>query len=226
MSVRIISGLEYLRRDNPWPAIDYDAIKPEYVSLDAGGRHLVIDLIKEKNIDLMLEIGCFMCGSVRQWLEAVLTLTVIGVDPWDANWGPYLRQMKEHERMSTHLRAVSDVDKFIDNVETYGNYMIALNNVREFRDRFIPVRRFSPEAVEYLSKRDIKPQLAFIDAFKRADELEAVEKFFPECVICGDDWNWRSPDGELGMQKVVIAFAKERGYEIIADRATWILKKK
>jgi hypothetical protein len=117
--------------------------------------------------------------------------------------------MKEHERMSTHLRAVSDVDKFIDNVETYGNYMIALNNVREFRDRFIPVRRFSPEAVEYLSKRDIKPQLAFIDAFKRVDELEAVEKFFPDCIICGDDWNWRGPDGELGMQKVVMAFAKE-----------------
>lgn len=226
MSTSIVAGMDYLRRDNPWPAFNSQQLAPEYLSLDGGGRELIVDLIKRHEVSILLEIGCFLCGSTRQWLEASPTIEVIGVDPWDGNWGPYLRGMRSHPNMARLLTGIGDLDAFIDAVETAGNFVVALNNIIDLRDRFIPVRRFSPEAVEYIAKRGIKPQLAFIDAFKRVDELDAIRTHFPDCIISGDDWNWKDEDGVLRMQQVVGEFAEAWGYRIIADRATWLLERK
>ena len=90
----IIAGMDALRRDNPWPELPA-GVEPFYLSLDAGGRHLVIDVIREHGVTLMLEIGCFLCGSTRQWLDSSPDLEVIGVDPWDGNWSTYVRKKTE-----------------------------------------------------------------------------------------------------------------------------------
>ena len=90
----IIGGMEALRRDNPWPELPA-GVEPFYLSLDAGGRHLVTDAIRAQGVTLMLEIGCFLCGSTRQWLDSSPDLEVIGVDPWDGNWSTYIRNKTE-----------------------------------------------------------------------------------------------------------------------------------
>lgn len=216
----MLYGLDALRRDNPWPERLH--AEPFYLSLDGGGRHLVTSAIREHDVTLMIEVGSFLCGSTLQWLDASTDLTVIGVDPWDGNWGPYVRGMTDPAGLG-RLATALDVEHLGELIEAHGNYAVALNNVRAYGDRFIPVRRFSPEALHYLHSRGVEPGLVYIDAFKEVDDLAAANQLFPNAVLCGDDWSWRDESGSLRMQDHVTNFATERGLEVQAIGATWIL---
>ena len=214
----IIAGMDALRRDNPWPELPA-GVEPFYLSLDAGGRHLVIDVIREHNVTLMLEIGCFLCGSTRQWLDSSPDLEVIGVDPWDGNWSTYVRNKTEEG----HPVFAALEDTLADTIQRYGNYCLALNNMRDERDRFIPVRQRSPAALHYLRRRGIQPQLIYIDAFKSDEDLWVAHDLFPRSILCGDDWNWPDEDGRFRMREHVERFADEKGFTVEAEGATWLV---
>lgn len=217
---QVLRGLSALRRDNPWPQLPAD-VEPFYLSLDGGGRNLITDLIREREVTLMLEIGCFMCGSARQWLSSSPNLEIIGVDPWDANWAPYVRKMaQEDNRMLADLERPTDI---ADIIQKYGNYVLALNNIRDIGDRFIPVRQRSPEALHYLSKRKIEPDLIYIDAFKSDEDLWVAHRLFPDALLCGDDWTWRDEDGRYRMREHVERFAAEHRYYVRDEAATWVV---
>lgn len=219
----LMGGLGPLRRDNPWPRNNAD-IEPFYLSLDAGGRHIVTDLIARLNITLMVEVGSFLCGSTRQWLDASDNLVVIGIDPWDGNWSRYLRSLGEIG--NRFMDTVPDLPGAIEALETHGNYTVALNNVRDFRDRFFPVRRFSPEALHYLHARRIHPELIYIDAFKSEEDLYVAHELFPKAILCGDDWTWKDESGRYQMREHVEQFAREKDFAIIADGSTWLLERR
>jgi hypothetical protein len=216
----VIHGMEALRRDNPWPE-PLLSVEPFYLSLDAGGRHLVTDLIQERGITLMLEVGSFLCGSAQQWLAASRELVVIGVDPWDGNWAPYMRKLAGQQ--DAMLGDLPDPEGIADTIQRYGNYAVALNNMRDERDRFIPVRRRSPEAFHYLQKRGVKPQMVYIDAFKTDDDLWKAHEVFPDAILCGDDWTWRDDEGRFLMREHVESFVAENPFQVEAEGATWVL---
>jgi hypothetical protein len=212
--------MDALRRDNPWPELP-EGVEPFYLSLDAGGRHLVIEAIREHGITLMLEIGCFLCGSTRQWLDSSPDLEVIGVDPWDGNWSTYIR--KHTEEGNPIFTALENPFEVANTLQQYGNYRIALNNIRDARDRFIPIRQRSPKALHYLRQRGIHPQLIYIDALKSEEDLWVAHDLFPRSILCGDDWNWSDDSGRFRMREHVERFAGEKGLPIVAEGATWLL---
>lgn len=218
----ITVGVPALRRDNPWPELPLD-VDPFYLSLDGGGRHLITDVIREQDITLMVEIGCFLCGSTRQWLEASPTLTVIGVDPWDGNWSVHVRTRNAEGNRT--MGTLSDPEETADTIQRHGNFRLALNNVRQYRDRFIPVRQRSPAALDYLHQRKIVPQLIYIDAAKDEDELWVAHQLFPDAILCGDDWNWRDDDRRCRMREHVERFVEAHGFSVDAEDATWIISK-
>jgi hypothetical protein len=217
----IAAGMDALRRDNPWPELPA-GVEPFYLSIDSGGRHLVTDAIAEHGVTLMLEIGCFLCGSARQWLDASPDLVVIGVDPWEENWSIYVR--KGAEEGHPIFAALDDPFALADTLQRYDNYLLALNNVRDHRDRFIPVRRRSPEALHYLQNKGIQPQLVYIDALKSDEDLWVAHDLFPDAILCGDDWSWRDETGRFRMREHVERFADERGFWTEAVFGTWILR--
>ena len=225
---RITLGQKFLLRDNPWPEFGYGEHEPFFLPLDGGGRggrEIIFEIIKEKKIELMVEVGCFLCGSTLQWLQSSEKLTVIGVDPWDGNWAAYIEQLAVdpvRSRSVWHLKD-DEIARIVGNLRRFGNFCIAMNNVRRYRERFIPVRRRSPEALDYLATRDIKPQLVYFDAGKERKDLDEAIRVFPEAIICGDDWLWPDESGSLRMQENVKAFAAEHGFEIRNSRQTWLL---
>ena len=225
---RISLGLKALARDNPWPEFGYGEIEPFFLALDAngrGGREIVLEVIRENNISLMLEIGSFLCGSTLQWLRASDQLTVIGVDPWDGNWAVYIERLALDPVMSRHVWHLTDkqVQTIVADLRRYGNFCVAMNNIRLYKQRFYPVRRRSPDALGYLHARGIVPELIYIDAGKHREDLEVAFKLFPKAVLCGDDWLWPDPSGVLRMQEHVKSFAAEHGFEVRASRQTWLL---
>ena len=217
-----------LRRDNPWPDFGYGEIEPFSLPLDGGGRggrEIILEVIKERGIELMVEIGCFLCGSTLQWLKASPKLTVIGCDPWDSNWAAYIENMALDPMRARTVYHLSDeqIATIVHNIRRHGNFAVAMNNVRLYKDRFVPVRRRSPEVLGYLADRGIEPQLIYIDADKKRDDLDVARKHFPNAVICGDDWLWPDETGKMVMQEHVKDFAKEYGYEVRSARQTWLL---
>jgi hypothetical protein len=225
---RITLGLKALLRDNPWPEFGYGEIEPFCLALDSNGRsgrEIVIDLIRERKISLMVEIGCFLCGSTLHWLRASDKLTVVGIDPWDGNWAGYIALMASDPVKSRNLWHLNDkqIETIVLNLRRAGNFCVAMNNIRLYKSRFYPVRRRSPEALAYLHTREIIPELIYIDAGKHREDLDAAHKLFPQAILCGDDWLWPDQSGVLRMQEHVKAFAAEHAFEVRSLRQTWVL---
>jgi hypothetical protein len=221
-------GLDALRRDNPWPEFPYGEIEPFYLPLDGGGtggREIIAEVLVTGRVRLMLEIGCFLGGSSIQWFRTHDKLTIIGADVWDSNWGDYVEWLAtDTNRARTVLHLTDErLASIGENIRTYGNFCIAMNNLRLYKKRFIPVRRRSPEVLHYLKDRGIEPQLIYIDADKKREDLDVVKKLYPDAIICGDDWLWPDETGRFVMQEHVKDFAREHGYEIRQARQTWLL---
>jgi hypothetical protein len=216
----VISGMKALRRDNPWPHIP-EGLEPFYFALDGGGRDIITSFIQRHKVKLLVEIGSFLCGSTRMWLDAYPELEVIAVDPWEGNWAPYLQTLlQNYPRLFQHVK---DPEAIINQVHEYGNYINALNNLRGYEHRVIPIRRYSPEALQYLRRRYISPGMIYIDAFKSADDLYVANELFPTAILSGDDWTWPNSKGEFQMRENVKEFAAAKGFVPYAQAQTWIL---
>lgn len=227
---RILAGLRFLQRDNPWPEFGYGEIAPFDLALDGGGRggrEIIVDLIRSRDVKLMVEIGCFLCGSTRQWLRASDQLTVIGVDPWDGNWAAYIDTLAVHPVQSRSVWHLPDeeIARIVHVLRHHGNFAIACNNVRLFKSRFIPVRQRAPGVFAYLKEREIEPDMIYIDAFKTGEDLRVAYEHFPNAILCGDDWLWPDETGKMVMQEAVKAFAEEHGMTVEDRRQSWILHK-
>lgn len=224
----LLVGMEALRRDNPWPRALDSSVAPFHFALDKNGdagREIIIEAIRAARARLMIEVGCFLCGSSRHWLEASADLTVIGVDPWEGNWAPYLRHLVASPRLRPNVAHFErdDIERMCDALVRHGNFAVALNNILAFRDRFIPVRRAAPEALDYLAGYRLRPDIIYLDADKLREPLDVAHRLFPDALLCGDDWLWPDATGRLVMQEHVIRFAAEHGHEVRHARQSWVL---
>jgi hypothetical protein len=192
-------------------------------SLDGGGRNLVTTAIDENNIKLMLELGCFLCGSTRLWLEHDPNLIVVGIDPWEGDWATPLRS---HHAVKNPKpwRTIPDREAFLSSVEKHGPFLSAMANVQEFKDRFFPVPGFSPEKLYEIKELGVNPELIYFDADKKPEHLEAAHTLWPDAILTGDDWTWNEDKG-FPARQVVQAFAEKHGFVAKARGATWILRR-
>jgi hypothetical protein len=49
---------------------------------------------------------------------------------------------------------------------------------------------------------------------------------FPAARICGDDWDWQDAHGEIIVRRYVHEVASLRNCDVVAERATWVLRPK
>ncbi len=69
-----------------------------------NGRDLIEDLIRDRRLGVVLEIGSFLGGSALRWLRASPDVVVVAVDPWQDGWaGDYLGTLgypQQRERLN------------------------------------------------------------------------------------------------------------------------------
>jgi hypothetical protein len=205
------------------PATSTEGVRSYYFSLDGGGRELVTSLIREREVDLMIEIGSFLCGSSIQWLRARSSLKVIGVDPWSANFAQILERYQGNPAFDPCFSAIADRGEFIDSVRTHGPYASALANVRDFADRFVPVRALSPQVLDEIASLGADPQLIYFDSNKLLDDLHVAHRLFPRAILAGDDWTWGAEQG-YPVRTAVGEFCRQTGMRVKSVRATWALE--
>ena len=200
-----------LRERFPWPAARPSWPRIEW-TLDYGGRQLVTDYLKKSAARIIAEVGSFLGGSVRAWLEAAPAASVVAIDTWQ--WRdptPRLLQLAAPEILE-QLRAAE------------GFHGTFLSNLWEHRQRVVPMRRKSPQALYELAEVGVIPDLIYLDADKKGRELDVASELFPDATIAGDDWWWGREQG-YQIRKPVCDFCRRHGFHLRTHKMTWIIER-
>jgi len=206
------SALRTLAERYPWPEQRPD-FRPIDWSLDGGGRWLVEKKIRPKSHPIVLEIGCFLGGSIRNWLSASPHAQVVAVDPWPESWDA-AEYARRYDRPQWEIEQLSRDDGF------YQSFLAALWDQRK---RVIPVREYSPDILRTLSDLGLRPDVIFLDSDKVGTEIEICRELFPGAIMTGDDWGWRNEAGEYPIREPVQRFCQQNGRYLKVENATWVI---
>lgn len=209
-----------LRHRYPMP--DVSKVKEYYFSLDGGGRELIVEELEKKSVELMIEIGCFLCGSTQDWLQTTDSLKVIGIDHWELDAASILESYDDNPVFEPCFKKITDRAEFIGSVKSNGPFLSAMANIKKYSSRFYPVREFSPEALYVLHELGVNPDLIYIDSDKVLDDLDVCRELFPQAILCGDDWTWGADEG-FPVQRAVTDFCKRAHVNVRVNRATWVI---
>lgn len=193
-------------------------------SLDGGGREILIDVLREKSVKTMIEIGSFLGGSAMQWLNACPDLQVIGVDPWEGNWASHLSRYKDNPIFESCWKDVDDRDAAIEALQKHGPYNVSMANMQDYKGRFFAYKGKSPEALKDLHSLGVEPELIYFDSDKILGDLQVALEVYPDAILSGDDWRWGADQG-YPVQTAVKAFCKAHGFDVEDRRATWVIHK-
>jgi hypothetical protein len=209
--IEATTALDSLRSRFPWPTRRPDVPAVPWV-MDYGGRELIKHLITARKPRILVEIGAFVGGSVRQWLEVSPDVTVVAIDPWPQKKGPD-PFCDTHPVGRLHSRQLREPD---------GVYHAFLATMWDHRDRVIPVRGRGCDMLPVLHELGLRPELIFVDADKSGAEIRLCDDLFPEAVICGDDWLWC--DGRCyPSQQPVRESTRRRGRVLKCVSNTWLI---
>ena len=203
------ASLGRIRERFPFPAppVGETVLPPE----PPNGRDLIEDLIRERRVSVLLEIGSFLGGSTLRWLRASPDLVVVAVDPWQDGWaGDYLAGLG-YPGQREGLNAAD------------GLFEMFLRNVQPFAGRVVPVRAASPMVLDELAQLGLRADLVFIDAAKLTGDLVTASELWPEAILTGDDWGFEGDDSTGPMREVVLRFAGRRRLEVVRKSETWVL---
>lgn len=161
---------------------------------------------------LVVEIGAFVGGSVRQWLSVSPDVVVVAIDPWPQIEGPHAFY-DGHPVGRVHARQLREPE---------GLFHAFLATLWEDRERVIPVRGTGDRMLPALHALGVRPDLIFIDADKQAAEIALCDELFPEALVSGDDWLWC--DGKrFPSQQPVRDSARRRGRVLKVVSNTWLI---
>ena len=208
------SPMDQLRERFPWPVQAPASVTPVDWVMDYGGRELIREIVRNRKFRIIVEVGVFVGGSVRQWLQLSPDLVVVAIDPWPQIKG------------TNHFYDTHPVGRHFGSQlrETDGLYHSFLATLWNDRHRVIPMRGIGIEMLPYLHSLGVRPDLIFIDADKQGAEIRLCDELFPEAVICGDDWLWC--DGyQFPCQKPVCESARWRQRVLKCVSNTWVIDK-
>ncbi len=200
-------------------------VAPFTWSLDGGGRELIHAVIAGRPSGVLVEIGSFMGGAARAWLQTFPELRCICVDPWGENLVQYVHNLTNVD-WAVQSYGVEQIQTYARVLKAHGPMAVVRNNLREFGDRCVLIQAGVPEVFEMLSECQLRPDIVFLDALKRRDEFIGTHESFPDAIVTGDDWSWRSPTGEFPVREYASVIAKLRKARIYASRATFVISEK
>lgn len=201
--------LQRLRQRYPWPSARPN-VPPIAWTLDGGGRRLIDKAIRNRRVKLILEIGSWLGGSVKRWLNISPDVVVIAVDPWNGKLCDFARRFRRPDWVVRQLEADD------------GPYHTFMANLWNERDRVIPVRGSSPDALYDLHRLGVVPDLIYLDADKSGREIPICHDLFATAVLTGDDWDWGESFG-YPIRKPVREFCDSHQSHLMVDYCTWVI---
>lgn len=171
-----------------------------------GKSHIKLLMPLIKNKKLILELGSWVGKSAMYWLKNS-NANVICIDTWNGSTEHYGR-----------------FDKMLKCLK--GTF---LANTKEWKDRVFPLQMKTINGLAELYKHNIHPDFIYIDASHEYEDvfvdLSLCYNYFPNAIICGDDWNWSKTDQPVYNVKLAVdKFCKINNINIIVEKNhVWLL---
>ena len=169
-------SLRRLRRRFPWPSERPTVSVNPHGWLEEGTAALLAEACPGK---LVLELGAWLGKSTRHIIDSGAS-AVISVDHWDPDKLMPWAQAK-HPKLVPVIPVVYET--FLANCWD-----------RKYRNRLIPMRMDTRDALRALSQLNVEPHVIFLDSSHEyehtCEELGLIDELFPSAVVVGDDWNW------------------------------------
>jgi hypothetical protein len=226
--------LNRFRRDFPLPCLTVPnndsglPCAPVSLQQSCSGRDLIVEQLhrlerQKQSSSLMLEIGCFLGGSSKLWLDATSHMTLIALDPWATDCVDQLDRLlasAQTAHVLSHLDAdaLSELRTRLDRYGSYGFICQAFHG----QERFIPWRGRSPDALVSLYARKIYPDVIYFDADKCVSDIHIARHLFPKAVIAGDDLLWQDRQGDNAFSNQLHALTDEIGGNLVVRGNSWI----
>lgn len=205
------ASLQRIKERYPWPE-HRPSVAAVPWTMDYGGRRLITDLLANRGLTIVLEVGSFLGGSARQWLAADPRVVVVCIDPWSD-------MVKQSPLMERHPCGRAHRSQLREPEGVYATFLASMWDVR---DRVIPVRGRAADKLPELHALGLRPDLVYIDADKKCAEIAVCDELFPDALIGGDDWNWSDGHG-FPSRGPVRASARARGRVLKSYGNTWLL---
>ena len=174
---------------------------------------MVQEIIRKRGLRVILEIGAFLGGSIRNWLECSDDVIVVALDPWPDSWD-----------VESVARAMGKSQSVIEQLAApEGMYQTFLANLWDERDRVIPVREYSPQYLYDLQTIGFQPDLIYLDSDKTGAEVQICSQLFPGAIMTGDDWQWMDELGEYPIRNPVREFSRQPDRHLRVENATWVI---
>ena len=162
-----------LRRRYPWPDTVPDVPWTEH-GWCSWELHEYFDRFLNQDTQLILELGAWLGLSARYQMTVAPNARMICVDHWKGS--------SEHQSPSRR-----DVRDFLPNL-----YERFIRRMWEYRDRLVPMRETTQNALIEIAGLGFRPDFIYVDADHsraavKADILKSRE-LFPDAQIMGDDW--------------------------------------
>jgi hypothetical protein len=162
-----------LRRRHPWPAREPN-VPEDWHGWLRNDIHAMLYRHLSTSTGLVVECGSWLGLSTRAILLGAPNATVICCDHW--------KGCPDHQGNSGWERRLSTLDETL------------LRNLCPWRDRVIPIRADSLDAVTEICQAGLVPDLVFLDTEHTYDrvsrELAFCTNHWPNAVIVGDDYDW------------------------------------
>jgi predicted O-methyltransferase YrrM len=172
------------------------------------------DLIKKLNPSYILEMGSWTgIGSTNFILKNAPTAHLFCVDHWSTN-------IEDHIQSSfTYDQAMELYHEITNLWETF------LVNNWEHQHHLTPIRKKTNEGLDLLGKHNIPFELIYIDAHHDYEhvlyDIETSGKYWPNAVLCGDDYLW--PNGDVS--KAVNEYAEKNNLNVRVNNQCWYYEK-
>ena len=149
-------------------------------------------ILRESDIKVVIELGSWLGASTRHIASNLQEGGIVfAVDHWLGS--------AEHQEAQRHM--LPDLyNQFLSNVIH-----------AHLTDRIVPLRMTTLQAVDEFKRRQVVPDLIYVDAsHDEASVYADLVAYYPlvrgHGILCGDDWGW---GGDLPVRKAVERFARE-----------------
>lgn len=198
-------GLDSLKSKYPWPD-SKPKVDPDPHGWFGECNEKILSIFLNREIKIVLELGSWLGKSTRFILEKAPQATVLAVDHWLGT-----KQITDD--------APDCLEKLPKLYETF------LVNCWEHRERLVPIKQTTIEAMKEIHSLGIHPEVIYLDAahdFENANaDLDMAMTLFPDAIYTGDDFSLKWD----GVMKTVWSHAETSSRGIVVASHAWAIVK-
>ena len=213
-----------LQKIHPFPKVNFDwKFMPQ--SYTGRGKDIIVKEIYQQGYTDLLEVGCFLGGSIDFWLNACFPLNIVAVDCFRGGWaGKFCEKSMYHQR-SLLTMLPEDIECLNSEDGLYRTFLRNISWRTEHRERVLVIRQNIQEAIPILHNAGYEPDIIFLDADKRYETLEVVFHGFKNSLLAGDDYVYKDTEGKYPMQENLRILCNTYDLRLEHRLGTWIVYK-